>query len=153
MSDKNESLSILDIFKGLDWITGRDKNLRAKNGSIINVSGGAPAYKPLNEVFMGVSSPVVLDWFWSDLHVLVQIYAAGFFINVAAGQDVPPVNINTLSPQQLEHSEVITVGALQKDDTMASFSNFGNSVTFWAPGVEMGPDKVVEGKSLGTRCE
>jgi len=61
---------------------------------------------------------------------------AGFFASVAAGngdEKGRPLDASSNSPAR--EPSVCTIGATTKDDTVASFSNFGKVVDLYAPGV------------------
>ena len=64
---------------------------------------------------------------------VVLVAAAGNGNDDFVGQELPDYNVQpaTRTPG------VITVGALKTDNTAASFSNYGSSVSVWAPGVDI----------------
>ena len=82
---------------------------------------------------------------------------AGFFAAVAAGngdEKGRPLDASTNSPAR--EPSVCTIGATTKDDTVASFSNFGKVVDLYAPGVAVlstwpgGITKSISGTSMAT---
>ncbi|KAG8862763.1 subtilisin-like serine protease [Tulasnella sp. 330] len=117
--------SVGGIFKGLDWIF---RNAKDKTRSIINMNGGADAFDPLDELCS-------------------KLDEAGFYVVVASGQGTSEANISTLSPTRCP--KVITVGALDKNDTKPPWANVGN-IMFWAPGMDvlrLGPYNPPNGSS------
>ncbi|WP_078084757.1 S8 family serine peptidase [Microbulbifer mangrovi] len=58
---------------------------------------------------------------------------AGFTVVVSAGNDAK--DACTQSPARVK--EALTVGATDKNDARASFSNYGQCVDVWAPGVDV----------------
>jgi subtilisin family serine protease len=63
-------------------------------------------------------------------------------VNAAARLSVPVVasgndNNNACNYSPASATQAITINACDKDDTKASFSNFGNCTDFWAPGVSI----------------
>ncbi|AQQ66597.1 hypothetical protein Mag101_02250 [Microbulbifer agarilyticus] len=58
---------------------------------------------------------------------------AGFTVVVSAGNDAK--DACTQSPARVK--EALTVGATDKNDARASFSNYGQCVDVWAPGVDI----------------
>lgn len=98
-----------DIIAALDWV--------AQNGQkpgVVNMSLGG-----------GTSSTV-------DTAVR-KTTAAGFAVVVAAGNDTK--DACTKSPARAK--EAITVGATDSSDRRGSFSNYGQCVDVWAPGVSI----------------
>jgi subtilisin family serine protease len=67
-----------------------------------------------------------------------RIVSAGLFLAVAAGNGDSlgrPQNINTVSPAST--ASACTVGATDINDRVASFSNYGNLLDIYAPGVNV----------------
>jgi subtilisin family serine protease len=101
--------SYSQIIAGVDWVT---KN--AVKPAVANMS-------------LGGSAGATLD------NAVKKSIAAGVTYAVAGGND--SANACTKSPARLP--EAITVGATDSNDTRASFSNFGNCLDIFAPGVNI----------------
>ncbi|MFE9019499.1 S8 family peptidase [Streptomyces sp. NPDC007808] len=95
-----------DVIAGIDWVTRH-----AKKPAVANVSLGGPRNAQL------------------DAAVRNSI-ASGVTYTVAAGNDGLPAGLS--SPAAVE--EAVTVGATDRKDTRAAFSNFGRSLDLFAPG-------------------
>ena len=81
--------------------------------------------------------------------------SAGFFYAVAAGNDA--VDACTQTPACAGVADgVVTVAATDINDQEADFSNFGNCVDIWAPGVEIvsaaigGGTRILSGTSMAS---
>jgi subtilisin family serine protease len=99
----------------LDTITDSAKR-DCPNGVVINMSLGAPNDQ------------------WKSLRQAVKAAAdAGIFVAVAAGNSA--ADAATFSPASAEGA--CAVGAADKDDKMADFSNFGKPLVVFAPGVDV----------------
>ncbi|MFI5552437.1 S8 family peptidase [Streptomyces sp. NPDC051738] len=96
-----------DVIAGIDWVTRH-----AKKPAVANVSLGGYRNTQL------------------DAAVRNSI-ASGVTYTVAAGNDGLPAGL--YSPAAVK--EAITVGATDKKDARASFSNFGSALDVFAPGV------------------
>ncbi|KAH7318414.1 subtilisin-like protease PR1I [Stachybotrys elegans] len=86
-----------------------------------------------------------------------RITDAGIFLAVAAGNGDSlgrPVNINTVSPAS--EPSACTVGATDSSDRVASFSNYGDLLDIYAPGVSVlsawigGRTNTISGTSMAT---
>ncbi|KAI1077090.1 oryzin precursor [Whalleya microplaca] len=77
---------------------------------------------------------------------------AGLFLAVAAGNDGLPAFLSSPASEPT----VCTVGAVESDDSRASFSNFGSLVDVFAPGVDIistwnnGSTGIISGTSMAT---
>ena len=77
---------------------------------------------------------------------------AGGFLAVAAGNDGLPAFLSTPASEPT----VCTVGATERDDSKASFSNFGSLVDVFAPGVNItstwndGKTNTISGTSMAS---
>ncbi len=102
--------SISRIIKGVDWVTAN-----APPASIANMSlGGSPSQ--------------ALD------DAVTESVETGIFYSIAAGNDGE--DACDFSPARIgQLAGVMTVAATDQDDEEASFSNFGDCVDIWAPGV------------------
>jgi len=66
-------------------------------------------------------------------NIIEQLFTAGYVVVAAAGNANSDVNPCTRSPSRAAYA--ISVGAIDDTDTKATFSNWGNCVDIWAPGV------------------
>ncbi|MFE5920267.1 S8 family peptidase [Streptomyces sp. NPDC002285] len=101
--------STADVIAGIDWVTRH-----ARKPAVANVSLGGYRNKQL------------------DAAVRNSI-ASGVTYTVAAGNDGLPAGL--YSPAAVR--EAITVGATDRKDARASFSNFGSALDVFAPGVSI----------------
>ncbi|MGF0170073.1 S8 family peptidase [Streptomyces sp. Marseille-Q5077] len=101
--------STADVIAGIDWVTRH-----ARKPAVANVSLGGYRNKQL------------------DAAVRNSI-ASGVAYTVAAGNDGLPAGL--YSPASVR--EAITVGATDRKDARASFSNFGSALDVFAPGVSI----------------
>lgn len=101
-----------DIIAGIDFVGG-DKTDCPK-GKFVNMSIGGGPNKGLNDASTKLSK-------------------SGVFVGTAAGNSNK--DGKTSSPGSA--SDVCNVGATDKSDTKAGFSNFGSTLAVWAPGVEI----------------
>ncbi|MBA3472644.1 MAG: S8 family peptidase [Rubrobacter sp.] len=102
------------VIKGIDWVTAN-----AKKPAVANMSLGGGASDAVDQAVKNSASK-------------------GIFYAVAAGND--NVDACTNSPARAgagTDNGVMTVGATDKNDAKASFSNYGSCVDIWAPGVSI----------------
>jgi subtilisin family serine protease len=95
----------------------------ARTGDVVNMSVGG-----------GVSE--ILD------NAVKEAASKGIFFAVAAGNDSQ--DASTSSPARVDGTNVYTVSAINNEDTFASFSNYGASIDYAAPGVNI-PSTFKEG--------
>jgi subtilisin family serine protease len=95
---------------GINWVVN-DLNARPGVRGVINLSLGGPYNASLNEA---VNNAVRL----------------GVAVVVAAGND----DIDACSTSPASAASAITVAATERDDSRASFSNYGSCVDIFAPG-------------------
>ncbi|KAK2878128.1 Subtilisin-like protease 12 [Arthroderma sp. PD_2] len=100
------------IINGITWAARDAKRKGVLGKSVMNVSLGGPRSRSLNEA-------------------TVRTQAAGIFISVAAGND----NRNASMVSPASAPELCTVAASTMNDTKADFSNYGEAVDLFAPGV------------------
>ncbi|KAI8048025.1 peptidase S8/S53 domain-containing protein [Syncephalis plumigaleata] len=107
-----------DVVNGLKWVLQQHQSSSNKK-TIVNMSSGAPYDQVLN-------------------NAVEQLTAAGITVVTSAGnsgeQNVPFDSCNH-SPSSA--ASVISVGATDKDDKVASYSNTGRCVTLFAPGTDV----------------
>ncbi|MFC6061284.1 S8 family peptidase [Streptomyces ochraceiscleroticus] len=128
--DSNGSGTTDDVIAGIDWVTQH-----AKGPSVANLSLGSMLSPQLDQA---VKSAI----------------EAGVTFTVAAGNNNLPAHL--YSPGRV--AEAITVGATDRDDTRAEFSNWGPGVDLFAPGVGIASawnsgdaaEKVLSGTSMAT---
>ncbi|WP_029035594.1 S8 family serine peptidase [Salinimicrobium terrae] len=86
-------------------------------GDVANMSLGGPVSQALDDAVLAAAE-------------------AGIKFALAAGND--GADANNSSPAKVNHSNVVTISAINSSDTFASFSNWGNPpVDFAAPGVSV----------------
>lgn len=85
-----------------------------KGAKVINCSWGGPGYSP------------------AEQDIINQAVALGSVVVVAAGND--GLNLNSYPQYPANYENVICVGATTQAEKVASFSNYGHSVTVFAPG-------------------
>jgi subtilisin family serine protease len=96
-----------DVIAGIDWVAAN-----APENSVANLSLGGPASQAVDDAVNALAD-------------------SGVFVAVAAGNESQ--NANNVSPARAEG--VATVGASDRNDATAYFSNFGSAVDIYAPGV------------------
>lgn len=107
----NGSGLLSDFISGLDYI---HKNSKA--GEVVNVSIGLPPADAMDAAILSCAKK-------------------GLFMAIAAGNSAADA-INT-SPARLNADNVFTVSAMDSTDNWASFSNYGSSIDYCAPGVDI----------------
>ena len=107
----NGSGSWSSVIEGLDWILS-PQNLNSKTQAVLNLSLGGSASSSLNSAIKRVTD-------------------AGISVVVAAGND----NADACLSSPASAPSALTVGATDKTDAKASFSNYGSCVDIQAPGV------------------
>jgi subtilisin family serine protease len=101
-----------NIIKGVDWVTAN-----AQKPAVANMSLGGSASQALDDA-------------------VLNSVASGIFYAVAAGNEGDDACNH--SPARVGPSNgVMTVAATDINDQEASWSNYGNCVDIWAPGVEI----------------
>jgi len=121
------------VASGIDYIAEN-----AEPGDVVNVSLGG---------WKSDASKFVED-------AVLNAADKGIFFSIAAGNS--RANAENFSPASVEHENVLTVSAINKDDCRASFSNFGKTIEYAAPGVEVlstfkdGQYKIWQGTSMAT---
>jgi subtilisin family serine protease len=124
--------STAGVIKGVDWVTANGAKPAIANMSL----GGGVSFALDNAVRRSASSGIV--------------YA------LAAGNDA--VDACAQSPARTGRgvNGIITVAAIDDSDAEASFSNFGNCVDVWAPGVDIlstwlgGATNTISGTSMAS---
>ncbi|KAJ3560763.1 hypothetical protein NPX13_g9192 [Xylaria arbuscula] len=109
--------STSSVIEGMQW-TLQDATVKGRIGkSVANLSLGGPKY-------LGLTGQASND-------AAAAMVAGGVFLSVAAGNDNLPVS--GLSPAS--ERTVCTVGATDNEDARAQFSNWGDLIDVFAPGV------------------
>ncbi|MEU0488075.1 S8 family peptidase [Nocardiopsis changdeensis] len=96
-----------DVIAGIDWVAAN-----APDNSVANLSLGGPASQAVDDAVNALAD-------------------SGVFVAVAAGNEGQ--DANNVSPARAEG--VTTVGASDRNDAAAYFSNHGSPVDLYAPGV------------------
>jgi len=102
------------IIAAIDWVTAH-----ATKPAVANMSIGGPSSAALN-------------------NAVTRSIGAGVTYVLAAGND----NKNACSYSPASTPNAITVGATERTDARASFSNYGSCVDIFAPGVQITSDSV-----------
>jgi subtilisin family serine protease len=114
--DCNGSGATSGVIKGIDWVTG-------------NHQAGAPAVANMS---LGGGASSALDT------AVKNSIADGVVYSVAAGNgDAKGNGVTACNTSPGRVPEALTVGATDKTDTKAVFSNFGPCVDVFAPGVNI----------------
>jgi len=111
-----------DVRDGMVWAAG------------LPVPGVPANPNPAKVLNASLGGPGACDTQWQD--AITAIYSAGAVIVVSAGNDYPPVNLNTTPYTPASCSNVITVAAVNRDGDRAFYSNYGTAVKIAAPGGE-----------------
>ncbi|OAA45371.1 oryzin precursor [Cordyceps fumosorosea ARSEF 2679] len=112
------------IIKGLEYVAQDAANRDCPNGVVVNMSLGG-------------------DFSQSTNDAVAALVKKGIFVAVAAGNGkrdcktcpVYPIDASEVSPAS--EPSACTVGATDKADTVASFSNYGSLVDIHGPGVSV----------------
>ncbi|KAG8923100.1 subtilisin-like serine protease [Tulasnella sp. 418] len=129
----NGNGSISNIIGGLDWVVSQHRSIGKP--SVINLGlNGSPS--------------VALD------HAVNNIDKMGMPVIVGAGNE----GVDAINTSPARAAGAYVVGVLNQRDTRADFSNFGEIVKIWVPGVDItsagfsGPDSTytMSGSSLAT---
>lgn len=107
----NGSGSTSDIIDGVDYVAAN-----ASAGDVANMS-------------LGGGTSTALD------NAVKNLGNQGVLVALAAGNESQ--NANNVSPARTNHSNVVTVSAMDSNDNFASFSNYGSPVDYCAPGVSV----------------
>jgi aqualysin 1 len=103
-----------NIIKGVDWVTAN-----AKFPAVTNMSLGGGASTSLDDAVR-------------------RSAAKGIVYAIAAGNETQDAcNVSPARAGAGANNGIITVGATDSNNREASFSNFGNCVDIWAPGVSI----------------
>lgn len=100
------------VIAGMNWVTGQSQTSGRR--SVANLSLGGSFIQSVNDA---VNSAV----------------AAGVTVAVAAGND----NSNACNYSPASAEDAITVGATDKTDSRASYSNYGNCLDIFGPGSQI----------------
>jgi cerevisin len=126
---KQGDQSMNDFLQGISWVL-EDYRKRGNKKAIINISSGAPYDQTLN-------------------NAVQQLVNAGIIVVTSAGnsgeQNVP---FDSCQHSPSSASGVISVGATDREDKVASFSNTGRCVTLFAPGVDVESIGITPGQTV-----
>jgi subtilisin family serine protease len=112
-----EDPTYADVVAGVDWV-------------IRNRVNGEPAVLLFGVVASGSTNPLGIDPLERAVNAAIS---RNITVVAAAGNDNQIASLNT--PGRL--APVITVGAVDRNDSRASFSNFGSALDLFAPGTEI----------------
>jgi cerevisin len=111
-----------DTIKGMDWVVSQHEKRKTQPGfvgSIMSMSWGLQGTaNAVDEVIAGAS-------------------AAGIHVSVAAGNDGADACGSTPAHLGGANSDVVTVGAINIQNKVSSFSNVGSCVDIFAPGEQI----------------
>ncbi|KAI1755152.1 oryzin precursor [Xylaria castorea] len=107
---------ISQIIAGIQWVVDDAKSKNRLNKSVANISLGAIA---IGNSSMSLAAGAAVE--------------EGLFIAAAAGNSQTPVEF--FSPAQ--YPTVCSIAASAPDDARAYFSNYGNGIDLFAPGVDV----------------
>ena len=99
------------VLAGLDHVA-----LYAWRGDVANLSFTSSGYPPIDQAVIGLGKK-------------------GIYVTVAAGNNAK--DVKTVSPARADGNKVYTVSAADEKYYLAGFSNYGSSVDFAAPGVNI----------------
>jgi subtilisin family serine protease len=108
----NGSGTTSGVIKGVDWVTSN-----ASKPAVANVSLGGGFSRALNDA------------------VLRSVQSGVFYAVAAGNSSAPACNGSPASAGAGADNGVMTTAATDRDNTEASFSDFGPCVDIWAPGV------------------
>lgn len=100
-----------DVIAGVTYAVNHSRTADCPNGAVINMSLGGQRSQAINDA-------------------AAAAYDAGVFIAVAAGND--GLNCDAFSPAS--EPKAFTVGAIEKNDNITYYSNYGFLVDAFAPG-------------------
>jgi aqualysin 1 len=101
------------VIAGVDWVT-----TNAQKPAIANMSLGGPASEALDKAVRGSA-------------------AKGVFYSISAGNDHGDACNKSPARAGKGDNGIVTVAATNNSDAEASFSNYGDCVDIWAPGVDV----------------
>ncbi|KAF2653758.1 subtilisin-like protein [Lophiostoma macrostomum CBS 122681] len=114
--------SSADTIAGMDWVITRHNQRKTQDGfkgSVMSMSWG----------LAGVASTVD--------EVVKKASAAGIHISVAAGNDGVDACTSTPALNGGANSDVVTVGSIDIQNAVSTFSNIGKCVDIYAPGEQI----------------
>lgn len=121
------------VIAGMDFVTKDAASQDCPKGVVVNMSLGGGKSAAVNKAAAGITG-------------------AGLFLAVAAGND--GADASNSSPAS--EPSACTVGATEKDDTLASYSNYGSIVDVLAPGTNIksswpgGKTNTISGTSMAS---
>lgn len=120
--------STSDTIQGMDWVISNHQKRKTQPGfvgSIMSMSWGLQGVaNAVDEVIIGASQ-------------------AGIHVSVAAGNDhtdactSTPAHLGGVGSQSNPDSHVVTVGSVNINNVLSTFSNYGNCVDIYAPGEQV----------------
>lgn len=122
--DSNGSGSDSQVIRGIEWVADWKK--------------AHPDVDPVANVSLGGSPSPALD------QAVCDALAAGVFFGIAAGNESE--DAKNSSPARV--IQAVTVGASDSQDRQATFSNFGQLLDLFAPGVDIESDQPTGGTAV-----
>ena len=118
--DAHKRTRVSNVIQAIQWVMGQHQAIPGQK-AIVNMSFDADKSDAMNQVILNCAN-------------------AGLLIVAAAGNgdaNLNPIDACTRSPASVRHPNVLTIGATDKKDALASFSNRGPCVDMQAPGVDV----------------
>ena len=112
--DANGEGTTSGVIGGMDFTVENAAQQECPNGVVVNMSLGGGFAQTINDAAAGIVD-------------------AGLFLAVAAGNE----GVDAEGSSPASEPSACTVGATEKDDTLASYSNFGSVVDILAPGSDI----------------
>ncbi|MGB0166729.1 MAG: S8 family serine peptidase [Luteibaculum sp.] len=109
--DGNGNGTVADVIAGIDYVVGT-----GNSGDVVNLSLAGPSSQILDDA-------------------VINAGAKGFYMVIAAGNYAD--DVQKYSPARAQGTNVYTISAINGNDIYAAFSNYGNSVVYAAPGVNV----------------
>ncbi|KAH8716705.1 Proteinase R [Beauveria bassiana] len=122
----------IGILRGLEYVAQDVANRNCPKGVVVNMSLGGSFSQASNDA-------------------VAELVSKGFFVAVAAGngdEKKGPMDAGDVSPAS--ERSACTVGASDRNDRIAHFSNYGSMIDIHAPGVDIVSLKNGGGTALGS---
>ncbi|OAR01943.1 hypothetical protein LLEC1_02924 [Akanthomyces lecanii] len=121
------------VIAGMDYVAKNAASQNCPKGIVVNMSLGGPTSAAVNQA-------------------AAKITGAGLFLAVAAGNDARDASASSPASEK----SACTVGATDKQDSLADYSNFGSLIDVLAPGTDIestwpgGKTNTISGTSMAS---